>query len=226
MGIRGRRGGKPQAEAPTSEGALTGRTGERVTAFVLFLIAAFLTYVYFVFLPGQEASRQVKFDYLNPLLSTKVGDCIGARASNDPGSEMCLVVRHVVLRPSRGPERLPGHTDLRESLPYVALDSHVATSGTAGCSGERPETTLRAFNNFGLDPDSQVAVERIVPVWAKWAGGKEGILYEVTLRRFDSASMHISYISPEMPITGLVKQEVVNEDVSNQAYFYEIDCGR
>lgn len=224
MGMRAKRA-KAQSQAPEATGALTGKAGEHLTVFVLLLIVSFLAYVYLGFLPKQEQARVVAFDYRNPLLSAVPGDCVGARASDDPGSEMCFIVRQSVLRPNRGPATLPGHTELRRTLPYVALDLHVATSGVLGCGGPLPTTTLRAFNHFGLDPASQVAVERIVPVWAKWSGGKEGILYEVTMRRFDSNSMYVSFISPDVPITGLVKQEILGEKSADNVWYTEIDCG-
>ncbi len=224
MGIRGQ---SPAAAAPR-EGVLTGPTGERLTAFVLLLIAAFLAYVYFVFLPAQAHGRQIDFDYENPMLKAEKGDCVRAQASDDPGREMCFVVQGRVERPSRGPETLPGHhTDMRRSLPYLILDLHSARGGVKGCSGEEPHVTLRALNNFGLDPQSQVVVERIVPVWAKWSGGKEGVLYEVTMRRYKTDNTYVMYISPDMPVTGLVKQEVISKKVApERAFFHEIDCGR
>lgn len=223
MGIRG------QAAAPAArEGVLTGRTGERITVFVLFLIAAFLAYVYFVFLPQQAQGREIVFDYENPMLRAEKGDCVRLQTSDNPGAESCLLVRERVERPVRGPEALPGgYVDLHRTLPYLLLELHLEGGAGQGCSGPKPDYTLRALNNFGLDPDSQVVVERIVPVWAKWSGGKEGVLYEVTMRRYQrSESTYVMYISPDMPVTGLVKQEQITKDAPPvRVFFQEIDCG-
>ena len=225
MGIRGQK----KAQAEVREGVLTGRTGERITVFVLFLIAAFLSYVYFVFLPRQAKGREIVFDYENAMLRTEKGDCVRLQTSENPGAEMCLLVRERVERPVRGPDSLPGqHTDLRRSLPYLFLELHQEGGAGQGCGGTSPDYTLRALNNFGLDPDTQVAVERIVPVWAKWSGGKEGVLYEVTMRVYgQKETTYVMYISPEMPVTGLVKQEEITKDAPPVRVFYqEIDCAR
>ncbi len=225
MGIRGQK--KPQAEV--REGVLTGRAGERITVFVLFLIAAFLSYVYFVFLPQHAKGREIVFDYENAMLRAEEGDCVRLQTSENPGAEQCLLVRKRVERPVRGPDSLPGdYNDLRRSLPYLTCELHSEGGAGQGCGGSNTEYTLRALNNFGLDPASQVAVERIVPVWAKWSGGKEGVLYEVTMRRYDQTEMtYVMYISPEMPVTGLVKQEVITKDAPPVRVFYqEIDCAR
>lgn len=228
MGIRSKRR-KQQAAAVTDSAAsgLGGRAGERLTVFVLTLIAGFLGYVYFGFLPAQERGRQVVFDYENPMLRAQPGDCVRAQPSDQPGKEMCLVVRQRVERPARGPASLPGHTDVRLMLPYLALDMHEERGQGEGCSGTNAMVTLRALNNFGLDPESQVLVERIVPVWAKWSGGKEGVLYEVTLNRYDTEGKYVSFCSPEMPVTGLVKMEAVSTRGDPQRmFFHEIDCQR
>ena len=224
MGIRGQR----KAAAEPREGVLTGRTGERITVFVLFVIAAFLGYLYFVFLPSQAKGREITFDYVNPMLRAEKGDCVRAQASDRPGSEMCFVVRDRVERPAKGPDTLPGsYNDLRRTLPYLILDLYVEGGQGRGCGSGQSEITLRALNNFGLDPESQVSVERIVPVWAKWSGGKEGVLYEVTLRRFKRDSTNVMYISPDMPITGLVKQELIEKKAAPARVFYqEIDCSQ
>lgn len=228
MGIRSDRSKKKAKAAAAEEPrGLSGPTGERVTAFVLVLITAFLAYVYFVFLPSQDRARNVSFDFENPMLRARTGDCVRAQAADEPGSEMCFIVNRRVERPARGPASLPGHRDLRETLPYLVLDLHVERGRDETCAGASPTPTLRALNNFGLPPSAQVLVERIVPVWAKWSGGKEGVLYEVTMQRYDTDQKYVCFMSPDMPVMGLVKQEVVSTDgLPQRAFFREIDCDR
>ncbi len=220
MGIRA---SKPKPNS-TPARALRGRTGEHITALVLAIVAGFLGYLRFGILPSQNVGRAVEFDYENPLLRAEPGDCVRAQSSDDPGNEMCLTVRERIERPASGPRHMAGHSNLRETLPYVALDLHTAVASPEGCSSGAPDLTLRSLNGFGLDPATQISVERIQPVWMRWSG-KVDILYEVTLRRYVNEGTYVMFISPSMPVLGIVKQELVTRSGQPQKVYYrEIEC--
>jgi hypothetical protein len=206
-------------------GALRGKAGEHITVIVLLLIAGFLGYLRFVVLPAQAQADGIEFAYENPLLETEPGDCVGGQAALEPGREKCFVVTQRVERPASGPEHVPGYEDLRRLPAYVVLEMRTV-SDQAGCGGDVEEVVLRGMNNFGLDPISQVSVQSIRPVWMRYAG-REGVLYEVVMIRYDVPSQYTMYISPEMPVMGLVKQERYTETgPAESAYFREIACPR
>jgi len=208
------------------DGALTGRAGEVITVVVLLLLTGFLAYLAFVVIPGQAPPEELPFEYDNPLLAAQPGDCVAGQASLDPGHEMCFLVTDRVERPARGPERLPGYEGLKRLPGYLVLELHDMGDRASGCGGDLEEIVLRGFNQFGLDPVSQVAVDSIRPVWMSY-GGKEDILYEVVLVRFDVPGTYVMYVSPEMPVMGLVKQERFTEGGSvERVYFREVPCPR
>jgi hypothetical protein len=212
------------SDRPT--GALRGRAGEHITVIVLLLITGFLGYLNFVVIPGQSPPEDLPFEFENPLLAAKPGDCVAGQGSLEPGREKCFIVIERVERPARGPEHLPGYDELRRMPPYVVLELHDLGDRAEGCGGTLEEIVLRGLNQFGLDPISQVAVDSIRPVWMSY-GGKQDILYEVFLERFDVPSQYIMYISPDMPVMGLVKQERLTENgPAERAYFREIPCTR
>lgn len=206
-------------------GALRGKAGEHITVIVLLLIAGFLGYLRFVVLPGQAQADDLEFAYENPLLDTEPGDCVGGQAALEPGREKCFVVTQRVERPASGPDRVPGYEELRRSPAYVVIEMRSVTD-RAGCGGEVEEIVLRGMNNFGLDPISQVTVQSIRPVWMRYAG-REGVLYEVVMTRFDVPSQYTMYFTPDWPVMGLVKQERFTENgPAESAYFRKITCPR
>ncbi|MCP5071522.1 MAG: hypothetical protein GY946_33600 [bacterium] len=212
----------------TDEGparGIRGAAGEQVTVLILLAIAAFLGFLRFGILPRQADGPQLAFELRNPMLETEPGDCLRGQGSRDPAAELCFVVRQRVLRPMRGPASLVGYPELRRYPPYLIIDLHDAGDGPGGCSGDSTSVVLRSLNGFGMDPQSRTRVDSIRPVWMSF-GGREDILYEVVLQRYDVPSTWIMYIAPDLPVTGLVKQEEQrpNQAETTTAWYREAEC--
>ena len=198
-------------DVDAAPGGLRGPAGERIVVVLLFAIAAALGWLRFGLLPKQVDDPRLKFEYDNPMLLAQRGDCVRGQSSHSPGAELCFIVRDRVLRPSQGPESLPGgYEELQQFPPYLIIDTHPAEEGADGCGGGMAEPTLRSLNGFGMDPESQTRVERIVPVWRSF-GGEEGLFYEVTIIRYDVPGTWVMYISPDLPVMGIAKMQELRE---------------
>lgn len=209
-------------DTPRASG-LTGPFGQIVTVIVLVALVGFLAYVRFGLLPEQREGEEVEFVLDNPLLITQIGDCTRARTLDE---EACMVVERRIERPRRGPRYLGGIDQLHRRNPYLVVGVHSPDAGQSGCAGgtQRTQTVLLHLNHFGTPVEMAARIDSIRPTWLM-SGGREQFVYEVVLQTWDPDATFIQYVSPDMPVHGVVvSQRSVNEKQQRVTFRAVADC--
>ncbi len=208
-----------------------GGATERIVAAVLLVIALLLGYVRFVVVPQRQPEAGTPpFDLRNPMLDARVGECVELEDSGHPGETSCSVVIEpgLVVRPTDGPEALPGNTRLRRMPPYLVTAARFPEPGKGGCAtseGKRDEIVLYDLNLFGMPMGIPAEVVQIQPMWKKWQG-RVHYTYQVQMLRYGNlAGPWTSWISEDAPVTGVVHREYTygSQQRHAQIIYREVD---
>lgn len=210
--------------APRSSGIT-----ERVV--LLFLVASCLVlgWIYFAVMPGDRAPDLPPFDFRNPMLDAREGQCVQVESVTRPGNVACMKVREpgLVLRPRNGPDRLGIYNGLRRSRPYLATGLRYPPPGAscADAASLREDIELFDLNAFGMPYSLDVALDQIRPLWVK-QGTRFLYVYEVQMTQYGRAARTWQLaIQPDGPITGIVRRSHTAESGTETAIFLPAeDC--
>jgi hypothetical protein len=190
-----------------------GSAAERIVAAVLLVIALLLGYVRFVVLAKGSVTRPAPFDFRNPMLDAREGECHEIEDSSEVGAVTCesVVAPGVVLRPAAGPDRLGGdYEHLRRMPPYLACQLRYpeAGRGCAGVDDGKPgQWQLYGLNHFGLPLRISAEAMVIQPLTKTWQGRVHRTYQVQMLRHGAQAGPWTVWISDEAPVTGAVYRE-------------------
>lgn len=190
--------------------ARSSRAGERlIVAFLL--VAAVVLLMVFVKIRRPAAQGADAFDFRNPLLGARVGECVSVKSREQVTDVTCLRVIEpgAVLRPfSEGPESVPTLGRLRRAPPYLLCQVRYPPPGrTCIDEGGREEYEALSLNAFGMPSSTTVEIQSIRPTWVRWAsqGDRYVFVYEIQLMRFGYLSGPITlYVDPLHPVGGVI----------------------
>jgi hypothetical protein len=183
-------------------------TVEKIVVAVLAAMAIVLGYVRFAVLAERRRLEEIPFDWRNPMLDARLGECVEIEDSGAPGQVQCITVAApgVVLRPPSGPRRIGIYTGLDREPAYVATALHAPAAGE-GCesaSGAAQDHVLYALNGFGMPLGSDVDLHSLRPVTKTW-GGRESFTYEVQMMRYGTlGGLWVLWLAEDAPVTGTV----------------------
>ena len=186
------------------------RAGERLIVAFLLVAAVVLLMVY-VKIRRPAGGEAGVFDFRNPLLTARVGECVSVKSREQVTDVTCLSVVEpgVVLRPDQeGPESIPGLGRVRRAPPYLLCSIRYPPPGrTCADEGGRSEFEALSLNDFGMPSTTTVEIQGIRPTWVRWAsqGGRYVFVYEVQMMRFGYLNGPITlYVDPLHPIAGVI----------------------
>ena len=212
---------RPADDAARATG-LSGSFGQTVTMIVLVALVGFLAYVRFGLLPEQLAQDRLEFAFDNPMLITQPGDCIRLRTLDQ---EECMVVEERVERPRRGPRVRAGLDEVNKRNPYLVVAVHQTDPQQSGCAGgSRITRVLLNLNTFGLPVEIKSRIDTIRPRWLM-IGGREQFVYEVVVQTWEPAGTFVQYVSPDMPVHGVVVSDRTVAEKDQRVTFRDVpDC--
>jgi hypothetical protein len=214
-------------DASTARG---GTAAERIVAAVLLVIALLLGYVRFVVLRTSAVTSPAPFDFRNPMLDAREGECHEIEDSSEVGVVTCesVAAPGVVLRPAVGPEELGTDYDgLRRMPPYLVCQLRYPESGR-GCAGleDRKPAPYQLFglNHFGLPLRISGEVMQIQPHTKTWQGRVHRTYQVQMLRHGAQHGPWTVWLSDEAPVTGAVYREYQRGETRTQhVVFREVE---
>ncbi|MCC7139456.1 MAG: hypothetical protein IT460_13620 [Planctomycetes bacterium] len=218
------------APAPRVSGGV-----ERVVALALAVMAAVLGVVYVDLVRAPAPEPPPPFDFVNPMLSAHVGECVELSAATTPELASWLVVRSpgVVLRPHRGDAKIAGwshprYPDARTLLPYLVCDARSAPvrkkPGAAVDTAPPPrdEPYLFPLNGFGLPLEAMGVLSDIAPTTITW-GGQTRKGYAVGIRRYGQLEgPWVLYLSKDAPVLGTMKRSYLRGPGDEQVWLFRV----
>jgi hypothetical protein len=197
---------------PREASTAAGTAAERIVAAVLLVIALLLGYVRFVVIGKGAVASPAPFDFRNPMLDAREGECHEIEDSSEVAVTCeSVVAPGVVLRPAGGPERLGGDYErLRRMPPYLACQLRYpeAGRGCAGLEDGKPgQWLLYGLNHFGLPLGISAEVTVIQPLTKIWQGRVHRTYQVQMLRHGAQAGPWNVWLSDEAPVTGAVYRE-------------------
>jgi hypothetical protein len=168
-----------------------------------------LSWVRFRLSEPQGAAKAHAFDLRNPMLDARPGECV-EMATADASQTWCVVVLEngLVRRPRSGPTSWGTHAALRTELPYLACEARVPAPDTGGCAGGKfvgnREVILYDLSGFGIPKGNTPRVDMIQGKWME-VSGRLKFVYQVVIERFgNEGGSWVTYVSEDLPVTGLV----------------------
>lgn len=229
---------KGPAPAPAAPSSATPGM-ERIVAMALAVMAAVLLLVYIDLARAPAPPAAIPFDWQNPLLNDKPGDCVEVSDDMSPGPGSFLVVRApgVVLRPFDGPAKIAGWAsssfpDPKGFLPYVVCDARpvqppAPQKGKPGAvPAAKEDPYVFPLNGFGMPLEALCVLSDIQPTVFDWNGQRRHG-YAVGLKRYGVLEgPWVVYMSKDAPVLGTVMRKYLHSagEVHSQTFRVSSTC--
>lgn len=237
MSPHGPRGGEARGSAAPVAAAPSGASTslERIVALALGAMVAVLTLISVEIWREPGPRPEAEFDWQNPLLLSKPGQCVEVGDSSSPGTASWLVVASmgVVLRPFEETKSIPGWShpywkDPRTFPPYLVCESKSAPEPDrpAGLPPEKESPYVFPLNGFGMPIEATCVLADIGTEDIKW-NGRTRRGYAVGLYRYDSTSSGpwVVSMSTDAPVLGTMMRRFSRKSGQQERQTFRVPEG-
>lgn len=203
---------------PLADPAPPSRAGalEKVVALALAAIVVVLSLVLADLSRSNASPAALPFDFENPLLLARPGQCVQVFDAAGPEHATLVVVRAPgpVLRPFSAPAKIPGWysevwADARTLPPYLVCDSRpVAAGADPGAPPARAEPTVFPLNGFGMPLEAYCVPRSLTPKTVRW-DGRTRAAWEVGLMGYvgELEGPWTVWMAKDVPVLGTMRRE-------------------